>query len=140
MEYKLERSRILVHLRDSEPLSVFGMAEVMIDRPIFEMSKENQLELAERLLELSIAAGLVERINSREVRLRDVILVERVVKNTENDRFGSSYRTDAFYANDHGYPDSLPIVDDYYGELEKRLTGEGVGIGLEQEDSRTILE
>ena len=129
-----------MHLRDSEPLSVFGEVEVMIDKPIFEMSKEIQVELAERLLALSITAGLVERINSREVRLGDVILIERLVRKGERDGFGSSYRTDAFYASDFGHADSLAIVESYYGELEKRLAGESVGVAFEQKNSRTVLE
>lgn len=129
-----------MHLRDTEPLAVFRGVEVAIDRPIFEMPEEVQVELAERLLALSITAGLIEQITSEEVDLKDVILVERVIKKGECDGFGSSYRTDAFYASDFGYADSLAVVEAYYGGLEKRLAGDGVGVAFEQKNSRTVFE
>lgn len=129
-----------MHLRDTEPLAVFRGVEVAIDRPIFEMPEEIQVELAERLLALSITAGLIEQITSEEVDLKDVILVERVIKKGECDGFGSSYRTDAFYASDFGHADSLAVVEAYYGGLEKRLAGDGVGVALEQKNSRTVFE
>lgn len=140
MSLKNEQSRVLVHLRDAQPLERFGTAEVKIESPIRQIPKDDQEELAKELVKLSLKAGLVEEIKAKAGNMTDVILVERLVNPENSDPLKSSVRTEAFYASDAKGADGLPLVVAYYRELEQWLAGDGVGVALEQKDGRTVLE